>query len=133
GVGFGLMYTEAATSWEILEMFRVAGEVKAPSFVHMRHAGPVEPGGVAGVIEVLAAALAGGGPLHIVHLNSMSLQLATFEQNIRTIADARKHGLDVTTECYPYTASQTSIQSAIYDEGWQTRLGITYKDLEWPA
>jgi N-acyl-D-aspartate/D-glutamate deacylase len=132
GVGFGFMYTEAATYWEMLEMFRVAGESHAVSFVHMRHAGPVEPGGIVGLSEVLAAAVAGGGPLHIVHLNSMSLTLPVFQQMIRTIEDARSHGLDVTTECYPYTASQTRIESAIYDQGWQQRLGITYHDLEWP-
>jgi len=132
GVGFGFMYTEAATYWEMLEMFRVAGEKHATSYVHMRHAGPVEPGGIVGLSEVLAASLAGGGPLHIVHLNSMSLTLPVFQQMIRTIEDARSHGLDVTTECYPYTASQTRIESAIYDEGWQQRLGITFHDLEWP-
>ncbi len=132
GVGFGIMYTEAASYWEILEMFRVSGEFHAPSFVHLRHAGPLEPGGLRGLSEVLAASAVGGGPLHIVHLNSMSLKLPIFQQMIQTIEDARKHGLDVTTEAYPYTASQTRIESAIYDEGWQQRLGVTYKDLEWP-
>jgi len=132
GVGFGIMYTEAASYWEILEMFRVAGEFHAPSFVHIRHAGPKEPGGVQGLSEVLAASEVGGGPLHIVHLNSMSMKLPIFQEMIQTIAEAREHGLDVTTEAYPYTASQTRIESAIYDEGWQQRLGVTYKDLEWP-
>jgi N-acyl-D-aspartate/D-glutamate deacylase len=132
GVGFGIMYTEAASYWEILEMFRVAGEFHAPSFVHMRHAGPLEPGGVRGLSEVLAASAVGGGPLHLVHLNSMSLKLPIFQEMIQMIEEARQHGLDVTTESYPYTASQTRIESAIYDEGWQQRLGITYKDLEWP-
>ncbi len=137
GVGFGVMYTEAASYGEILEMFRVAGEHKAPSFVHMRYAGTgVEgktPGGVVGLSEVLAAAAVGGGPLHIVHLNSMSMKLPVFEEMIGAIVDARRHGLDVTTEAYPYTASQTLIESAIYDEGWQQRMGISYGDLEWPA
>jgi len=39
----------------------------------------------------------------------------------------------VTTECYPYTATQTNIESAIYDEGWKEALGIDYKDLQWVA
>jgi N-acyl-D-aspartate/D-glutamate deacylase len=132
GAGFGVMYTEAASYWEILEMFRVAGEFHAPSFVHMRYAGALEPGGVRGLSELLTASLVGGGPLHLVHLNSMSLRLPVFQQMIQMIEEARKHGLDVTTEAYPYTASQTRIESAIFDEGWQQRLGITYKDLEWP-
>jgi dihydroorotase len=93
----------------------------------------LEPGGIRGLSEVIAAAEAGGGPVHVVHLNSMSLRLPVFQQMIRTIEDARRHGIDITTEAYPYTASQTEIQSAIYDDGWQQRLGITFKDLEWPA
>src|SRR5258708_1476251 len=109
GVGFGIMYTEAATYWEILEMFRVAGEFHAPGFVHMRHAGFLEPGGIRGLSEVLAAAEVGGGPLHVVHLNSMSLRLPVFQQMIRTIEDARKHCLDRTTDTHPYTPSQTTI------------------------
>ena len=39
----------------------------------------------------------------------------------------------MTTECYPYTATQTAIESAIYDEGWREQLGIDYKDLQWVA
>jgi len=37
----------------------------------------------------------------------------------------------VTTECYPYTAGSTSLESAIFDPGWQERQGITYKDVQW--
>jgi N-acyl-D-aspartate/D-glutamate deacylase len=49
------------------------------------------------------------------------------------IEGARQRGLDISTEAYPYTATQTLIESAIYDEGWQERLGMTYKDLQWVA
>jgi len=41
--------------------------------------------------------------------------------------------LDVTTECYPYTASMSAIRSAIFDEGWQDALGVSYGDLQWVA
>lgn len=34
---------------------------------------------------------------------------------------------------YPYTAASTAIQSAIFAEGWQDRLGIGYDDLQWVA
>jgi N-acyl-D-aspartate/D-glutamate deacylase len=43
----------------------------------------------------------------------------------------REHGLDVTTECYPYTAGSTQLESAIFDPGWQDRQGITFKDIQW--
>lgn len=47
------------------------------------------------------------------------------------ISEAQSLGLDVTTECYPYTASATGIQSALFDKGWQQMIGIEYGDLEW--
>ena len=48
------------------------------------------------------------------------------------IGEAQQRGLDVTTECYPYTAGMTSIQSATFNEGWQKLMEIDYGDLEWP-
>lgn len=44
-----------------------------------------------------------------------------------------KKGFDISTELYPYTAASTSLQSAMFDEGWQQRLGISYGDLQWVA
>jgi dihydroorotase len=50
------------------------------------------------------------------------------------ITGARAHGLDVTTEAYPYTAGMTDLSSAIFSDGWQARQGgITYHDLQWAA
>jgi len=131
GVGFGVMYVPAASHWEILEMFRAAAEFHAPAYVHIRHGGPVEPGGVLGLEEVLAASAVSGAPLHVVHINSMGGDAAG--QMLQMVGEALKHGLDVTTETYPYTASMTDLSSAIYDEGWQRRLGIDFKDLQWAA
>jgi len=131
GVGFGINYTEAASRWEILEMFRVAARHGATCFVHMRFAGMKEPGAVAALEEVISAALVSGAALHVVHISSTGLR-ATAEL-LQLIGEAGSRGLDVTTECYPYTATQTAIESAIYDEGWQEKLGIDYKDLQWVA
>ena len=50
---------------------------------------------------------------------------------IAMVKGARQRGLDVTTECYPYTAGSTQLESAIFDPGWQDRQGITYKDIQW--
>jgi dihydroorotase len=50
---------------------------------------------------------------------------------IAMVEGAQKRGLDVTTECYPYTAGSTNLESAIFDPGWQERQGITYKDIQW--
>lgn len=129
-VGMGINYTEGASREEILEVFRVASKYNAPVHVHLRTAGILEPdNGIAGLEEVIAAAAATGAPLHVVHITSMGLKLTP--QLIEMVKGAQAHGLDVTTECYPYTAGSTGLESAMFDEGWQQKLGITYKDLQW--
>jgi dihydroorotase len=50
---------------------------------------------------------------------------------LELIEGARTRGVDVSTEAYPYTAGSTSIESAIFDEGWQERLRISYGDIQW--
>ena len=130
GVGFGINYTAAASHWEILEMFRVAAKRRAPCFVHMRYAGLKEPtNSIRALEEVLSATAITGAPLHVVHISSMGLRATP--QLLQMITEAQSRGLDVTTECYPYTATQTMLQSAIYDEGWKEAFGIDYKDLQW--
>ena len=128
--GMGINYTPAATHWEILEMFRVAAKYNAPVHVHLRYAGGQEPEtGLNAVEEVIAAAAATGSPLHIVHITSMGLKYTP--QLLSIIAGAQQRGLDVTTECYPYTAASTHLQSAVFDPGWRERMEIDYKDLQW--
>ncbi len=131
GVGFGIQYTPAASRWEILEMFRVAGRLRAPVFVHMRHMGPVEPDAMNSLEELLAAATVTKAPLHIVHITSSGLSLTP--KLLQTIGEAKARGLDITTECYPYNAAMTELESAMFDPGWQKVLGIDYGGVEWVA
>jgi N-acyl-D-aspartate/D-glutamate deacylase len=131
-VGFGINYTAAASHWEILEMFRVAAQFSASCHVHLRYGGIKEPmNGVQALEEALAAAAITGTPLHVVHVTSIGLR--DTPQLISMIGAARARGMDITTECYPYNAGMTSIESAIFDEGWQEKMGIDYGDLQWTA
>jgi dihydroorotase len=132
GVGLGLMYTPAATRWEVLEMFRIAGKTKAPCYVHMRYAGLKEPNScITALEEVIAASAITGAPLHVVHITSLGFSYTP--RMLQMIKEALSRGIDITVECYPYTATQTTIESAVYDEGWQESLGINYSDLQWAA
>jgi N-acyl-D-aspartate/D-glutamate deacylase len=128
--GMGINYTPGASHWEILEMFRLAAKYHAPLQVHLRYSSLLEPqSGMAALEEVIAAAAVTGAQLHVAHITSMGLKYTP--QFIEMIAGARRQGLDITTECYPYTASSTNLNSAVFDEGWQQRYDITYKDLQW--
>jgi N-acyl-D-aspartate/D-glutamate deacylase len=128
--GMGVNYTAAATHSEIVEMFQIAAQYGASVHVHLRYAGMTEPTtGLAALEEVVAAAAETGAALHVVHITSMGLKYTP--ELIAMVTGARQHGLDVTMECYPYTAASTALQSAVFDPGWQQSMGITFKDLQW--
>jgi N-acyl-D-aspartate/D-glutamate deacylase len=48
------------------------------------------------------------------------------------VAGARARGLDVTTEAYPYIAGMTQVNSALFNPGWQEKIGANYSDLMLP-
>ncbi len=44
---------------------------------------------------------------------------------------ARRNGVDVMADVYPYGAGSTGLSSAVFDPGWQERMGgISYRDIE---
>jgi N-acyl-D-aspartate/D-glutamate deacylase len=130
-VGMGIQYTPGATRLEVIDMFRVAAERGLPVYTHMRSTGRLEPGSsIEATSEVIAAAAITGAALHIVHINSTCLRDAL--ECLAMVEGARARGLDVTTEAYPYIAGMTSINSALFNPGWQQELGISYGDLVLP-
>jgi N-acyl-D-aspartate/D-glutamate deacylase len=130
GIGMGIAYVPKFSREQILEVFQLAAQRRVPIYVHMRASGPIEPGVIDSLQEVLADAAATGASLHVVHITSMGLRQTPV--CLRMIAGARARGLDVTTEAYPYTAGMTDIASAVFDPGWQVRTGgISYGDLQW--
>ena len=127
----GIQYTPGATRLEVIDMFRLAAERGLPVYTHMRSAGRVEPGSaIEATSEVIGAAAITGASLHIVHINSSCARDSV--ECLSMIEGARAHGLDVTTEAYPYTAGMTAINSAVFNPGWQQRMGIDYSDLVLP-
>ena len=126
GFGFGITYTPGASHQEIYQAFAAAAELEAPVFVHVRAADRMGGDRLAPIQEVVANALATGVSLHIVHLNSSTDESA--RPALELIRAARRAGLDVTTESYPYTAGSTLIQSALFDN-WQG----DFANLQWAA
>lgn len=123
GIGMPHQYYPGADHTEIFHIFELAAELDVPIYCHVRDMT------IAAIQEVISNATATGASLHIVHLNSSSLH--HLPVNLALIKGARDAGVDVTTEAYPYTAASTGISSAIFDEGWQEKLGMTYGDIQW--
>ena len=132
GIGMGIAYEPLATREEVFQVFRFAAQRPTTIFVHMRNSGPVEPGAIDSLQEVIADATSAGTSVHVVHITSTGLRETPL--CLAMIAGARQRGLDITTEAYPYTAGMTDISSAIFSEGWEGRQGGTgYGDLQWAA
>ena len=132
GIGYGIQYTPGATRGEIVRLFQIGAERGVTNFVHHRFASVKEPGSsVEATEELIAAAAVTGASVHMVHVGSTGLgQVAEI---MAMIEGAQRHGVDITTEVYPYNAASTDIRAAIFDDGWQERLGISYGDIEWVA
>ena len=131
GIGMGLAYTPKVTPEEALNVFYLAAKWKRPVFVHMRYPGSMTPGVVDSLQEMIADAAITGASVHIVHINSMAN--AKTPEALQIIKGAHAHGVDITTEAYPYTAGATRLESSVFNPGWQKQLGITYSDLMWVA
>jgi dihydroorotase-like cyclic amidohydrolase len=122
GIGAPIGYLPKSNPLEFYRLFEVASELKSPVFVHVRNPDIIS------VQEVINNAILTNTSLHIVHINSMAMGNIRFA--VEMVATAQKKGFDITTELYPYTAASTGLQSAIFTEGWQERLGISYPDLQ---
>ena len=123
-VGISIGYIPGASHWEILQTFRTAAPYHASLHPHVRYVGLKEPGSVFTALEeVIADAAVSGAPLHIAHIGGMAL--GGLPKALGIIADAQKHGIDITTECTAYNAGMGAIGSALFDPGWQEKLGIS--------
>jgi dihydroorotase len=122
--GVGIAYTPGASPEEIAGVLRVAA--KHGAFVHT-HLGA---GGVASLRTLLGLASDAGAGVHIAHINSTAgSQIRSY---LDAVTDARARRQDVTTEVYPYTASASLIQSALYD-GWEKWPDERFASLQWAA
>ena len=120
-VGFGIAYTPAATVKEFETMLSVAAKYDAAAHIHVRE-------GLDGLREAIAGAKKTGTPLHVVHANSSGAEVTA--EFLSIIEKARASGQDVTTEAYPYSASQTYIESALFDD-WKSWEPERYNTFQW--
>jgi hypothetical protein len=129
GIGSGTQYAPGISHQEMLDLTQVAGRRHVCVFTHIRYGSLVEPGStLEAVQEQIANAAIAGACVHIVHINSMAM--SSTPQIIALLQQARDHGVDVSTEVYPWDASVDQIRSVIFDPGWQQRWGVSPADLQ---
>ncbi|MFQ5605723.1 MAG: amidohydrolase family protein [bacterium] len=129
GIGFGINYAPGMSYEEVFALFEVAAKNNVPCHLHARYKGNVFPLTMSlAVEEVIAVAAATGAQAQLAHLTSSTVGSAPL--SIKLIEGAAKHGIDVAFDFHVWTRNQTSIQSALYEPGWQERFGgITYHDI----
>jgi N-acyl-D-aspartate/D-glutamate deacylase len=129
GIGFGLNYTPGASYEETFAMFEVAGEFGVMAAPHARYKGNVFPLTMSlATMEAVSMAAATGASLQMIHLISSTVGSAPL--SIDLIEGAAARGVDVGFDFHVWTRNQTTLQSALYDEGWQPRFGgADYSDV----
>jgi len=130
GISFSLEYVPGVNDKEILPLMKLAHQYNVPVYFHARYSSMLGPGtNIDAINELLGYARASGAAVHIDHINSTG---GTFSmtQSLQMVADAIAEGLDITSCIYPYDYWGTYLNSARFDEGWQERFRITYKDLQ---
>ncbi|MDW7671387.1 MAG: amidohydrolase family protein [Bacillota bacterium] len=68
-------------------------------------------------------------PVQLSHIGSMA-GFGQMEALLAMMDELAQAGLDISGDCYPYTAFSTFIGAATYDEGFLERYGIDYEAIE---
>ncbi len=124
GLGIGVLagYAPGHGRKEYYAVAKLAEAYGVPTYTHTRYQSVIEPqSSFEAFEELVALAASTGAHMHIAHLNSMSLR------DIPAIAEllrgARKRGLTITTEAYPYAAGSTVVGAELFRGNWKDRLG----------
>ncbi|HSG08955.1 MAG TPA: D-aminoacylase [Longimicrobiales bacterium] len=114
GVSTSLIYPPAvyASTEELIELAKVAGEYGGVYFTHMRN----ESFGVLDAIrEALAVGAGAGVPVHIYHLKAAGQEnWPLMLESLALIDSARTAGMDVTADIYPYIRNGIGLGSFLH-------------------
>jgi dihydroorotase/N-acyl-D-amino-acid deacylase len=113
GLSTGLFYLPAnfAKTEEVIALARVAGEMGG---IHISHIREETTQVEASVAETIRIGEEGGLPTQVTHHKTIGkIAWGRTEQTLKLMDEARRRGVDVTVDLYPYTASSTLIQAAL--------------------
>jgi N-acyl-D-aspartate/D-glutamate deacylase len=114
GVSTSLIYPPAvyASTEELIELAKVAGEYGGVYFTHMRNESHAL---LDAIREALAVGAGAGVPVHIYHLKAAGRDnWPLMEQALVLIDSARAAGMDVTADIYPYIRNGIGLGSFLH-------------------
>jgi N-acyl-D-aspartate/D-glutamate deacylase len=114
GVSIALIYPPSvyATTEEITELARVAGEYGGVYFSHLRNESSAVLEAIEEALEIGGAA---GVPVHIYHLKAAGQEnWPLMQRAIAMVDSARSSGMDVTADVYPYIRNGIGLGSFLH-------------------
>ena len=147
GISTGLIYPPCsyADYRELLHLAKITAKVGGFFVFHIRNEGD---GLLESLQEVISIGKESGAPIHISHFKALGKKnWGKVKEALGLLEEARKNGLDVTCDQYPYIAGSTMLSSIIPDwahaggsetllerlksKAFRERLKRELKDLEW--
>jgi N-acyl-D-amino-acid deacylase len=114
GLSTGLFYVPGTftPTDEVIELAKVAGRFGG---IHVSHMRDEASGVLDSVNETIAIGERGGLPTQVTHHKIIGRpNWGKSVETLQAVDRARARGVDATIDAYPYTASSTSIQSALF-------------------
>ena len=116
GISTGLFYAPGsfASTEEIIELAKVAGAKGGIYDTHMRDESSYTIGLIVSINETIRIGREGRIPVHISHIKALGVDVwGKSDEVIRIIERARREGVNVTANQYPYTASGTGLGASL--------------------
>ncbi len=116
GMSTGLYYAPGsfAKTEEVIELAKTAAERGGVYDTHMRDEGSYSIGLLGSIRETIRIGRMAKIPVHISHIKALGRDVwGQSRQAVRLIKQARRAGIEVTANQYPYTASGTNIVAAL--------------------
>ena len=116
GLSTGLYYAPGsfAQTEEVIELAKVAAERGGIYDSHMRDESSYTIGLLGSIRETIRIGREAKLPVHISHIKALGTDVwGQSKEAIEIINQARKEGINVTADQYPYTASGTSLTAAL--------------------
>lgn len=120
GLSSGLFYVPGKFSKteEVIALAGVAGELGGIYDTHQRDESSYDIGVIASIQEAIRIAREGKVPLNISHIKMLGPEVwGKSDEAIRIIQKARKEGVKITCDQYPYTASGSGLTASLLP-GW---------------
>lgn len=113
GLSTGLVYLPGAYARrdELVALARAAGSAGGVYVTHLRDEGAR---GAEAIQEAIAVGLESSAPVHISHFKSQGRsQWGTAARRLALVDEARRRGLKVSIDQYPYAASSTTLEALL--------------------